>query len=111
MTYAAGSNSLHDLIACYFYNMNLALNGGLLFTLFLGFSALMGALSLRVDINEFSMHHLYRNRLTRCYLGASNRFRKPQPFTGFCAEDDLRLKELAPSEPRIDGMIYRGTLP
>lgn len=49
----------------------------------------------RVDVNKFSLHNLYKNRLTRCYLGAS-RFedRKPQPFTGFDEEDDLPLAQL-----------------
>ena len=28
--------------------------------------------SWRVDINEFSIHHFYKNRLVRCYLGASH---------------------------------------
>ena len=53
-------------------------------------------LSWRVDINEFSVHHLYRNRLIRCYLGASapKRDRQAQPFTGFSEADDLPLKEL-----------------
>jgi len=41
----------------------------------------------RVDINEFSMHAYYRDRLARCYLGASNPGRKPNPFTGFDEED------------------------
>jgi Patatin-like phospholipase len=48
-------------------------------------------LALRVDINEFSMHLLYRNRLVRCYLGASNPKRDPQRFTGFDPEDDKLL--------------------
>jgi len=30
-------------------------------------------LSMRVDINEFSMQLLYRNRLVRCYLGGVKR--------------------------------------
>ncbi|MGI8957681.1 MAG: family 16 glycoside hydrolase, partial [Chthoniobacterales bacterium] len=51
-------------------------------------------LSWRLDINQFSMHLLYRNRLGRCYLGASNRFRRAQPFTGFAAADDFELWEL-----------------
>jgi hypothetical protein len=51
-------------------------------------------LSWRVDINEFSMHHFYRNRLVRCYLGASH-LRKPQSFTGFDPHDDVRLADLA----------------
>lgn len=48
-------------------------------------------LSWRVDVNDFSLHHFYRNRLVRCYLGASNSGRKPEPFTGFDPEDDLAL--------------------
>jgi len=50
--------------------------------------------SWRLDVNQFSMHLLYRNRLGRCYLGASNRFRRAQPFTGFAADDDFSLWEL-----------------
>jgi hypothetical protein len=56
-------------------------------------------LSRRVDVNDFSLHHFYRNRLVRCYLGASNPNRTPQPFTGFDPDDDLPLKELAVNYP------------
>ena len=48
----------------------------------------------RIDVNQFSMHSLYRNRLIRCYLGAS-RDRKPQPFTALDPEDDIPLAEFA----------------
>ncbi len=48
-------------------------------------------LGWRVDVNLFSMHHFYRNRLARCYLGASNAERKPSPFTGFDPIDDVDL--------------------
>ena len=48
-------------------------------------------LSWRVDINRFSMNLLYRNRIIRCYLGASNPRRQPQPFTGFDPTDDILL--------------------
>jgi hypothetical protein len=54
-------------------------------------------LAWRVDINEFSMHLLYRNRLIRCYLGASNKPRRRQPFTGFDADDDELLCNLSPN--------------
>jgi hypothetical protein len=37
----------------------------------------------RVDVNDFSLHGFYRNRLARCYLGATNLERMPDPFTGF----------------------------
>jgi Patatin-like phospholipase len=56
-------------------------------------------LSRRVDVNDFSLHHFYRNRLVRCYLGASNSAREPQPFTGFDPGDDLPLKDFAVNYP------------
>jgi len=46
-------------------------------------------LARRVDLNEFSMNLFYRNRLVRCYLGASHKFRKPNPFSGFDPHDDV----------------------
>jgi predicted acylesterase/phospholipase RssA len=56
-------------------------------------------LSWRVDVNDFSLHHFYRNRLVRCYLGASNPDRMAEPFTGFDPGDDLPLYELADNYP------------
>jgi hypothetical protein len=52
-------------------------------------------LAWRVDVNRFSLHNLYKNRLIRCYLGASHRNRRPSPFIGFDERDDLPLYELA----------------
>jgi len=46
----------------------------------------------RVDVNEFSMQSFYRNRVTRCYLGASLPNRLADPFTGF--EDRTKVKML-----------------
>jgi kumamolisin len=60
----------------------------------IGFAGAALLLSWRVDINAFSTHLLYRNRLVRCYLGASVPGRQGQPFTGFSAEDDLPLSSL-----------------
>ena len=52
-------------------------------------------LSWRVNINEFSMHHFYKNRLVRCYLGASaTKNRMADPFTGFDSKDDIPLSKL-----------------
>lgn len=48
-------------------------------------------LGWRVDVNEFSLHNAYRNRLVRCYLGATNPGRNGQPFTGFDEKDNLQL--------------------
>jgi hypothetical protein len=52
-------------------------------------------LAWRVDINEFSLNAFYRNRLVRCYLGATRiGQRKPQNFTGFDEKDDLPMADL-----------------
>jgi hypothetical protein len=51
-------------------------------------------LAWRLDVNEFSMHLFYRNRLVRAFLGASNPHRFPSPFTGFAYNDDIALQEL-----------------
>ena len=52
----------------------------------------------KVDINLFSLHYYYRNRLIRCYLGASRSSssdgRNPNPFTGFDGEDDPKLSKI-----------------
>lgn len=47
-----------------------------------------------VNINKFSLHNIYRNRLIRAYLGASNRDRNPNPFTGFDPADDVAMSAL-----------------
>ena len=39
-----------------------------------------GIFAWRVDINIFSLHYFYRNRLTRGYLGATQYPRKPNVF-------------------------------
>ncbi|HEY6418346.1 MAG TPA: hypothetical protein VIX59_05015 [Candidatus Binataceae bacterium] len=56
-------------------------------------SSLMG---LFVDVNNFSLHGMYRNRLIRAYLGASRRKseRRPNWFTGFDRNDNLQMSEL-----------------
>jgi hypothetical protein len=45
-----------------------------------------------VNVNTFSLHAMYRNRLIRAYLGASNNVRKPNPFTNFDPSDDFAMK-------------------
>jgi len=67
----------------------------------LALAALVAALLLswRVNINLFSLHHFYRNRLARCYLGATNAERRPHALTGFDPADDVALAELAGQKP------------
>lgn len=61
-----------------------------------GLAVLAFMLQWRVDVNVFSLGPLYRNRLLRCYLGASRQGgRRPHAFTGFDRDDDLALADLA----------------
>jgi len=71
------------------------------FLAFLLIFALFLLVTWRLDINLFSLHALYCNRLARAYLGASRRpeERKPNPFSGFDFEDDLKFSELARQRP------------
>ena len=60
---------------------------------FLGFAWLMARY---ININKFSLQQMYRNRLVRAYLGASNPQRQSNDFTGFAANDNLQMHELEP---------------
>jgi len=67
-----------------------------------GCAAALVLMAARVDINQFSLNAFYRNRLVRCYLGATRHpeDRHPQNFTGFDDFDDLKLTELVkPADP------------
>jgi len=52
------------------------------------------AMAALIDTNKFSLHAMYRDRLIRAYLGASNKQRDPNPFTGFDENDNIRMREL-----------------
>ncbi len=60
--------------------------------------AIGGLASYFVNINRFSLHALYRNRLIRAFLGASNAARSPNLFSGFDESDNLRAYDLWPKE-------------
>ncbi len=77
----------------------------------LALSALAIALAYRVDINIFSMNLLYRNRLVRCYLGASRQKgqRRPNRFTGFDPTDDFFLTDF--SDHTGEATPYDGPYP
>jgi Patatin-like phospholipase len=59
------------------------------------FAGIAAAASYFVNINRFSLHALYRNRIVRAFLGAS-RDRRPDPFTGFDENDNPRMRSLWP---------------
>jgi hypothetical protein len=58
-----------------------------------------GIASYFVNINRFSLHAVYRNRLIRAYLGASRPVRRPDLFTGFDGKDNIRVHELWADKP------------
>jgi hypothetical protein len=86
-----------------------------------GSLAIGGLMTFFLNVNLFSLHAMYANRLIRCYLGASRRkeewlqrwtngvwhpgrggaptgsqgpFRRGQLLTGFDAKDDISLRDL-----------------
>ncbi len=72
---------------------------GLLLALF-GTAAIISLIFAKlVNINLFSLHALYRNRLIRAYLGASRGERSPNPFTGFDPCDNIELSSVVKNEP------------
>ncbi|WP_236848825.1 patatin-like phospholipase family protein [Candidatus Thiodictyon syntrophicum] len=56
--------------------------------------------SRRVDINVFGLHMFYRNRIERCYMGASNLTAgRRHPLTGLDPTDAPRLMNLVAPTP------------
>lgn len=74
----------------------------------LSFSHLLGQM---IGINQFSLHELYRNRLVRCYLGATNRARQPNLETGFDFDDDITMSSLLPMPNQQSERSNRGPFP
>ncbi len=56
--------------------------------------------ALFININRYSLHAMYRNRLIRAYLGASvpDDQRKPNKFTGFDPNDNFPVHLLASAD-------------
>ena len=68
--------------------------------------------SWRFEINIFGLNQFYRNRLVRCYLGATrwrSGLRQPHDFTGFDEGDELRLSDF--SNKALSDQPYRGPFP
>ena len=63
----------------------------------------------RVDINDFSMQPFYRDRLARCYAGASDPARAPDKFSGFSGADrSLSVADLLPRRfKESDRMLWK----
>lgn len=56
-------------------------------------------MSALINVNRFSLHTMYRDRLIRTFLGASHTARKPHPFTGFDPDDNLKMSDLPATRP------------
>src|SRR5690606_20274628 len=67
-----------------------------------GLAAIGLLMSWCVNINKFSLHAMYRYRLIRAYLGASNLRRKPHPFTGFDPADNIQMSDIWPNPSAVD---------
>jgi hypothetical protein len=52
-----------------------------------------------INANKFSLHATYRNRLIRAYLAASRKTRRPNLFTGFDPDDNIKLGDLSSDTP------------
>lgn len=63
-------------------------------TVFAGAAVLAVMGNLFINVNTFSLHGMYRMRLTRAYLGASNFARHPDAFTNFDPRDNLYEAEV-----------------
>jgi hypothetical protein len=51
-------------------------------------------LGRRINVNRFSMHAVYRNRLIPAYLGSAREVRHPDAFTGLDGRDNPRMADL-----------------
>jgi hypothetical protein len=73
-----------------------------LFELLLYIALFIGAglgMGFFINVNRFSLHAMYRNRLIRAFLGASRTARQPHWFTGFDPEDNFKAHEIPPGRP------------
>ena len=108
----ANLSDVQDILAGNYWQNLHELNG----SAYVAAAVVLGSVGLitswRFDLNVFGLNQFYRNRLVRCYLGATRwqpSKRHPHIFTGFDPEDDLLLSTLrhgATEDPR-----YRGPFP
>lgn len=62
-------------------------------------SAVGAVMSCFVNVNKFSLHAAYRDRLIRAYLGASRIKRAGNTFTGFDDADNFQMHRLKGQKP------------
>ncbi|MDT7602193.1 MAG: hypothetical protein QOF61_190 [Acidobacteriota bacterium] len=86
--------------------------GRVLFVLFFAALAVSFVMGFTININKFSLHAAYRDRLIRAYLGASRneRDRHPNLFTGLDEQDNMQMQELRTERFYGDGIRDLSTL-
>jgi hypothetical protein len=82
----------------------------------------VGGIAFAVNVNRFSSHSIYRNRLIRAFLGAARaetvkaslasrgvpkKSPTRDPFTGFDADDNPRMADLMRPDPKATGQKPR----
>lgn len=65
----------------------------------IAFGCIASTASYYININRFSLHGLYRNRLVRAFLGSAHPGRDADNFTGFDPRDNLPMADLWPANP------------
>ncbi|MGA8761090.1 MAG: hypothetical protein WB611_33110, partial [Stellaceae bacterium] len=68
--------------------------------------AIIVAADFFINVNRFSLHAIYRNRLIRAFLGGPHPERTADGFTGYDPKDNLRVHELW-DEQELEGGDWR----
>jgi hypothetical protein len=87
--------TLHDFSGRYF-NVLRSTRLPMLLAFLVVAVAVAWRMAIYLNVNIYSMHGMYRNRLIRAYLGASRWSRTPDPFTGFDPQDNIEMWNLRP---------------
>jgi len=72
---------------------------GYLFVWLIILSTIGIGMAFFINVNKFSLHGTYRDRLIRAYLGASHANRKGNKFTGFDDSDNFQLHRIKGQKP------------
>jgi hypothetical protein len=91
ITLAKVNHVIVEVLKPYYPNLNDSEAWAIYALALLGFAIFC---NLFFSVNTFSLHGMYRSRLMRAYLGASNEFRNPDFFTNFDPDDNLRESDL-----------------
>ncbi len=106
ITLAALNHAVIVKVLAIYPNLNVGAAWGIYVLLLFAFAVLC---NLFFSVNTFSLNHMYRSRLIRAYLGASNEFRTPDFFTNFDPDDNLNESDL-PKEAGAPLHVINATL-